>query len=71
MKKIISSILILSLTVLGFMILSVNPVFAAGYNVAIYGASHSDWISEVQSKIDSTGMFSQVDAFDVSSDVPT
>lgn len=51
-------------TIIALVPLSPAPAVAAGPKVAVYGApSSTTWNTDVQSKIASTGLFSQVDAF--------
>jgi len=65
------TLLAFSFSVLAFMSLATTPAMAADYRVAIYGAPFTDsWNDDIQGKIDSTGLFSQVDAFMVSGGYP-
>jgi hypothetical protein len=61
----LAALLVLSFSLLAFMSLTPTmPAMAADYRVAVYGApSTSSWNDDVQGKLDSSGLFSQVDAF--------
>jgi len=67
----LATVLVFSFSMLAFMPLTATPAMAADYRVAVYGApGTASWNDDVQDKIDSTGLFSQVDAFLVSGGYP-